>query len=213
MGEVANLGRMVEQATLGAVEALDQRDKQTARRIYRADENINDKRFEIENAILSTIATQQPMARDLRVLAASLEVITELERMGDYAKGIARVCIGLADEPHLISMAQLRKMADLAVDMLHRAIDALIEEDEQTARSIPDDDDAIDALFRAVQRELFKYMGEDSDATERANQLLWAAHNLERMADRVTNICERTIFITTGQLIELDVSDDEALNF
>ena len=209
--DVLLLGQMVEQATLGAVDALDQRDSETARQIYFSDEKINEKRFEIEDAALITIATQQPMAHDLRTLAAILEVITELERMGDYAKGIARICTYVADEPHIIPLNEIGTMAKLAVDMLHRALAAFIQEDEQAARAIPKDDDAVDALFRSVQKGIFKFMGEDSELVDRANHLLWAAHNLERMADRVTNICERTIFIATGEMIELDVSDDEAL--
>ncbi len=208
--DVLFLGSMVEQATLQAVDALKRRDREAARRIYYDDEKINQKRFEIENAALITIATQQPMAHDLRILAANLEVITELERMGDYAKGIARICTYIADEPLLKPLIDIPAMAELTVDMLHRALEAFVREDAEAARAIPKEDDAVDDLFNAVQKELFDLMVADPNSVDRANHLLWAAHNLERMADRVTNICERTVFIATGEMIELDVTDDES---
>ncbi len=208
--DVLFLGSMVEQATLQAVDALKRRDREAARRIYYDDEKINQKRFEIENAALITIATQQPMAHDLRILAANLEVITELERMGDYAKGIARICTYIADEPLLKPLIDIPAMAELTVDMLHRALEAFVRENAEAARAIPKEDDAVDDLFNAVQKELFDLMVADPNSVDRANHLLWAAHNLERMADRVTNICERTVFIATGEMIELDVTDDES---
>ncbi len=208
--DVLFLGSMVEQATLQAVDALKRRDREVARRIYYDDEKINQKRFEIENAALITIATQQPMAHDLRILAANLEVITELERMGDYAKGIARICTYIADEPLLKPLIDIPAMAELTVDMLHRALEAFVRENAEAARAIPKEDDAVDDLFNAVQKELFDLMVADPNSVDRANHLLWAAHNLERMADRVTNICERTVFIATGEMIELDVTDDES---
>ncbi len=208
--DVLFLGSMVEQATLQAVDALKRRDREAARRIYYDDEKINQKRFEIENAALITIATQQPMAHDLRILAANLEVITELERMGDYAKGIARICTYIADEPLLKPLIDIPAMAELTVDMLHRALEAFVRENAEAARAIPKEDDAVDDLFNAVQKELFDLMVADPSSVDRANHLLWAAHNLERMADRVTNICERTVFIATGEMIELDVTDDES---
>ncbi len=207
--DILFLGSMVEQATLAAVDALKRRDTAAARRIYADDEKINRKRFETESAALTTIATQQPMAHDLRILAAVLEVITELERMGDYAKGIARICINIADEPLLKPLIDIPKMAEKTVDMLQRALEAFIREDAEAARLIPAEDDEIDALFTAVQRELIDIMIADPTSVDRANHLLWAAHNLERMADRVTNICERTVFVATGEMTEFDRTDDE----
>ncbi|HUF39804.1 MAG TPA: phosphate signaling complex protein PhoU [Anaerolineales bacterium] len=210
--DILFLGSMVEQATLEAVDALKRRDITAARRIYADDEKINRKRFDTESAALITIATQQPMAHDLRILAAVLEVITELERMGDYAKGIARICINLADEPLLKPLIDIPMMAEKTVDMLHRALEAFVREDAETARLIPKEDDEIDDLFNAVQNELLQIMIADPSTVDRANHLLWAAHNLERMADRVTNICERTVFIATGEMTEFDRTDDELTN-
>jgi phosphate transport system protein len=204
------LGSMVEQATLDAVDSLKRQDVKSARRVYADDEKINRKRFELERDCLILIATQQPMAHDLRILAAVLEIITELERMGDYAKGIARICINTADEPLLRPLIYIPKMAELTVDMLHRALEIFIYEDVEGARLLPKEDDAVDDLYNEVHRDLLDYMIKDPSTVDRANSLMWAAHNLERMSVGVTNICERTIFVATGEMLELDVSDDES---
>ncbi|MEN6408525.1 MAG: phosphate signaling complex protein PhoU [Anaerolineaceae bacterium] len=209
--EVLLLGSMVEQSMLDAVDALLRRDLKTARKIYHHDQLINEKRFAIENAILVLIATQQPMAHDLRFLAAILEVITELERMGDYAKGICQVTLRLGEVPLDIPSREFHHMAQLAVDMLHRALGAFVEEDASLARRIPMDDDQVDALYNEVYRKLVKLMIAQPESIDHANLLMWVAHNLERLADRVTNICERTVFIATGELTEIDSTDDESV--
>ncbi|MDP3186272.1 MAG: phosphate signaling complex protein PhoU [Anaerolineales bacterium] len=203
------LGSMVEQQTLDAVEALKKRDLEAARRVYASDAKINEKRFAIENQVMILIATQQPMARDLRLLASILEVSAELERMGDYAKGIATVNIRMGDQPLLKPLIDIPRMANIASSMLHRALTAFVNEDAEAAKAIPEEDDEVDGLYNQVYRELMTFVISDPRTIERANYLLWAAHNLERMADRVTNICERTIFIVTGEMTEIDVSDDE----
>jgi phosphate transport system protein len=207
--EVLLLGSMVEQAMLSAVEALQRRDMDTAKRIYNDDHLINEKRYAIENAILILIATQQPMARDLRLMAAILEVITELERMGDYAKGIAKISLRMGKHPISLATREFSTMASLAVDMLHRALGAFISENAQQAYQIPREDDQVDELYNKVYRGLVSAMIADPTVIDQANLLMWAAHNLERMADRVTNICERTVFIATGELMEMDTDDDE----
>jgi phosphate transport system protein len=207
--EVLLLGSMVEQAMLESVDALKRRDVKTARRIFDDDPIINEKRYAIENAILILIATQQPMARDLRMMAAILEVITELERMGDYAKGIAKVTMRLGDAPLSINMRDYTTMAEISVDMLHRALGAFIAENAQVAHEIPKEDDQVDELYKKVYRELVASMIADPESIDHANLMMWVAHNIERMADRVTNICERTVFIATGELMELDSDDEE----
>ncbi len=208
--EVLVLGSMVEQAMREALEALKQRDIEASRRIYHADAEINAKRFEIERETLIAIATQQPMAHDLRVLASILEIASEMERMGDYAKGIAKINILMGDQPLLKPLIDLPRMVEIATSMLHRALIAFVEGDVEAARAIPKEDDQVDALYNQIYRELITFMIQDPKTIDQANYLLWAAHNVERMADRVTNICERTIFTVTGELVELDVSDDEA---
>lgn len=207
--EVLLLGSMVEQATLGAVRALRERNLAASREIYDGDQMINAKRFEIEERTITLIATQQPMARDLRILTAILEIITELERMGDYAKGIGRINLMLRSESRLKIPPDLLRMAELCVDMLHRALEAFVTGNVELARSVPKDDDRVDALFNSTHTEILQQMVSDPNEIEQINHLLWACHNLERLADRVTNICERTVFIATGEILEFDASDDE----
>ena len=207
--EILSLGSMVEQAILDSVDALKHRDIPRSQKIYDNDDVINEKRFEIERAVMIAIATQQPMAHDLRLLASLLDVAGELERMGDYAKGIAKINIIMGEQELLKPLIDLPRMAEKAADMLHRSLTAFIEEDVALAQAIPDEDDEIDALYTQIYRELITYVIQDPTAIERSNWLLWAAHNLERVGDRVTNICERTIFIATGKMEEVDSSDDE----
>ncbi len=206
---VLMLGSMVEQAVLDSVEALKKRDIAAAERVFAEDKAINKKRFEIESQLMTLIATQQPMARDLRLLASTLEIVSELERMGDYAKGIANINIRMGDAPLLKPLIDIPRMANKGVDMLHRALTAFINDDVEAAKALPVEDDEVDALYNQIYRELMTFIIADPKTIERANWLLWVAHNLERFADRVTNICERTIFIVTGELGEIKSSDDE----
>jgi phosphate transport system protein len=207
--EILVLGSMVEQAILASVEALKKRDLEAAQEILAADKEINKKRFDIESKLMILIATQQPMAHDLRLLASSMEIISELERMGDYAKGIANINLRMGDQPLLKPLIDIPRMAQKGADMLHRALTAFINENTELARSIPIEDDEVDALYNQVYRELMTLIIQEPKAIERANWLLWVAHNLERVADRVTNICERTLFIATGEMVEIQNSDDE----
>ena len=210
MDQILILDSMVEQATLESVEALKRRDIEAARRLYAFDDQVNSKRFEIENECMATIATQQPvMGKDLRLLASILEIVGELERMGDYAKGIAKICIMSGEEPHIKPLIDIPRMADIAIKMLHGAVGAFVAGDVNTAREIPEEDDVVDALYNQVFRELEAIILTDPTTIDRANYLMWAAHNLERMADRVTNICERTIYVATGEMKEIKASDDE----
>ncbi len=207
--EVLVLGSMVEQAILDSVEALKKRDIKAAEKIFEEDKAINKKRFEIENQLMILIATQQPMAHDLRLLASMMEIISELERMGDYAKGIANINLRMGDTPLLKPLIDVPRMAQKGADMLHRALTAFVNEDVDVSRNLPREDDEVDALYNQVYRELMTYVIQDPTTIERANWLLWVAHNLERYADRVTNICERTVFIVTGELTEITSSDTE----
>jgi len=207
--EILILGSMVEQAMLSSIECLKRRDTKTAREIYAGDILINDKRFAIENAILILFATQQPMAHDLRLLAAMLEINTELERMGDYAKGNAKVVVKLGEAPIDVPIKELSRMAELSVGMLHRSLSAFISENINQAMSIPREDDVVDKLYNSVYNILIQSMINHPDMIDQTNLLMWVAHNLERMADRSTNICERTVFIGTGEIMDIDSSDDD----
>lgn len=202
--ELLVMGSMVEQATLQAVQALKNHDTNAARMIYNNDRTINEKRYAIESAVLILIATQQPLAHDLRLLAAMLEISSELERMGDYAKGICKVVFNLKGVEIPMPMKELETMADRAVNMFHRALAAFVSEDFETAKAIPAEDNEVDQLFIKVQHFIIHTMIEKPEIIDHMNLLLWVAHNLERLADRVTNICERTYFIATGEFLELE---------
>lgn len=207
--EVLLLGSMVEHAIIASVEVLKKRDIKGAEKIIAEDKEINKKRFAIENQLMILIATQQPMAHDLRLLASCMEIISELERMGDYAKGIANINLRMGEEKLLKPLIDIPRMAQKGTDMLHRALSAFINEDVEAAKAIPVEDDEVDALYNQIYRELMMFIIQDPKSIERANWLLWVAHNLERVADRVTNICERTVFIATGEFSEIKSSDDE----
>lgn len=207
--EVILLGSMVEHAIIGSVEALKKRDIKASGKLIAEDKEINKKRFAIENQLMILIATQQPMAHDLRLLASTMEIISELERMGDYAKGIANINLRMGEEALLKPLIDIPRMAQKGADMLHRSLTAFVNEDVEAAKSIPMEDDEVDALYNQIYRELMMFVIQDAKTIERANWLLWVAHNLERVADRVTNICERTVFIATGEFNEIKSSDDE----
>jgi len=213
LDEVLLLGSMVEQALVNAVDALKRRDISTANRIFRDDVLVNEKRYAMENAIIIIIATQQPMAHDLRLLASVLEVDIELERIGDYAKGIAKVITRLGDADIPIPMREFNQMADLTSNMLHRALGAFITENSALARDIVEEDNAVDELYSKAYNAIVTSMIANPEIIDQANLLIWVAHNLERAADRVTNICERTVYIATGELFELDADDSEETNF
>jgi phosphate transport system protein len=205
--EVVALGSMVEEALVKSVETLKRRDFAASLRLVAADGRINERRYAIEEDTIALIATQQPMAGDMRLLAAILEIVTELERMGDYAKGIARINLMIGEQPLIKPLIDLPAMAEKARDMLHQALEAFVKRDVALARAIPERDDEIDALYNQVYRELISYILEDPRVIEQANYLLWVGHNLERTADRVGNLCERVIFAVTGELTELDTDD------
>lgn len=207
--EILVLGSMVEQAMLSAVDALKKRDRKAAKAIFEQDQVINDKRFAIENAIIILMATQQPMARDLRNLAAMLEVNSELERIGDYAKGVAKVVLLLGYHEVFMPTTEISEMADKAVNMLHRALSAFIDENVNQALSIPPEDNQVDQLFNEAYHKIVKSMIDNPASIDQTNYMMWVIHNLERMADRVTNICERTVFIATGELFEVDSMDED----
>jgi phosphate transport system protein len=205
--EVLVLGSMVEHALLDAVEALRRHDQAAAKRIITADRAINSRRFAIEEDCLALIAMQQPIARDLRVIAAILEIVTELERIGDYAKGISKINLLIGRTEFIKPLVDIPLMAIKATDMLRRALSAFVRRDVEMARAIPREDDEVDALYNQIYRELLALILSDPHNIDQATHLLWAAHNLERAADRVTNICERTVFMAIGKMTELDESE------
>jgi len=209
--ETLALGSMVENALTESVDILKRRDMEGSRRLIAQDRFINEKRFAIEADALTLIATQQPVARDMRTIAAILDIASELERIGDYAKGIAKINLLIGAGPLVKPLVDLPRMAEKARDMLHRALAAFAQRDANRARSIPIEDDEVDNLYNQIYRELITYILADPSTIEGANFLLWTAHNLERAADRVTNICERVIFTVTGKMVELDVKEGQSV--
>jgi len=204
--DILLLGSMVEDAIMESVKVLKKRDFDGSRRVIEADERINTKRFTIEDEILRLIATQQPMAGDMRNLAAALEIVTELERIGDYAKGIANINLMIGESPLVKPLVDIPRMAEKSCDMLHRALDAFVRRDIEMARIIPEEDDEVDELYNQVYHELITMITKNPEIIDQATHLLWVAHNLERTADRVVNICERTVFMVTGSMEEVSAT-------
>ncbi len=207
--ELLLMGSMVNQALRQSVDLLKRQDLVAAEKLITADKEINRRRFAIEDAVLTLIATQQPMARDMRFLAAVLELSSELERIGDYAKGIARITLYLGQDPVVKPLIHIPQMCVIVCDMLRAAMDAFINLDVTAARQIPHEDDKVDELYNMINLELIQLVIANPAIMDRANYFSWAAHNLERAADRVVNICERIIYTVTGEFIEMDV--DEAV--
>ncbi|MDQ3779029.1 MAG: phosphate signaling complex protein PhoU [Chloroflexota bacterium] len=204
--DVVAMASMVDKAIARAVEALRLQKFQLARDVIASDQAINRHRWATEERALLIIATQAPMAGDLRRIAAAIHIITDLERMADHAAGIAKIAVETADEPLLKPLVDLPRMSDLARSMLSDSITAFIEEDAPAARQIAERDDDVDDLYDQVYRELLTFMLADPSTINRATHLLWAGHNLERIADRVTNVCERVVFAVTGEIEEINVS-------
>lgn len=204
--EVLVLGSMAEKAIMDSLQALRDGDAAWSRKIIEDDQRINKKRFEIEDRCIFVIASQQPMATDLRGLASILYIITDLERIADHAEGIARINLMMGDEALPRRLGFIPAMADRAVAMLRDSLKAYIEHDVESARRICDADDEVDHLQDAVYEECIKGMIADPSTIQRNTYLVWTAHNLERIADRCTNICERVIYLVTGRMQEINVS-------
>ena len=204
--ELLMMGSMVEKAIGRSLEALKNRDLLMAEEVVRDDDIIDDKQYEIEEKCIDLIATQQPMAVDLRTLVTVMHLAGELERMGDYAEGIAKISLMMGDEPPLKPLIDIPRMATMASDMLRRSLDAFVNRDVVSSIVVRNDDDEIDALYEQVYRELLTFMLGDPTVIRRATYLLWAAHNIERIADRTTNIAENVIYMVTGERIDVVAS-------
>jgi len=201
--DILKMGSLVQDAIRNSLESLKQRDKNLAQEVIDRDLWINDLRFKIEEACLTLIATQQPTAGDLRAVVAAMNIVVDMERMADHASGIAKTVIRMGDEPLLKPLIDLPRMADLAREMLRDSLDAFIKRDAPAAKAIAPRDEEMDLLYKAIFNELVEIMAHKPDSVERATYLLWCAHNLERIGDRVINIVERVVFMTTGDMREL----------
>ena len=206
--EVISLAEIVDKATMRSVEALKQRDLTESQQLVQEDDYIDQKRYEIEDRCIDLIATQQPIAGDLRAIIALLHITVELERIGDYAEGIAKISLLMGDEPPLKPLIDIPRMAEKATTMLRNSMDSLVSRDTIKANQVLKDDDEVDQLYEQVYRELLVFMLQNPQTIQRATYLLWAAHDLERIADRATNIAERVIFLVTGKMVESNKSTE-----
>ncbi len=204
--ELVGLGRMVEKAISRSLLALAQRDLEASREVISEDDYIDAKRFEIEDECIDIIAAHQPVARDLRLLVAMLHIDTELERIGDYAEGIAKISVMMGEDPPLKPLIDIPRMGEKASAMVRRSLEALVNRDTVSAMQVCADDDEVDALYDQVYHELILYMLRDPQSIQRATYLLWVSHDLERVADRATNIAERVVYLVTGKMTEVNVS-------
>lgn len=209
--DILIMASMVYQQLTDAVTALRTTDLETARRVIAQDMEINRRRFAMEDQTLTIIATQAPMAGDMRFLAGTLEIISELERIGDYAKGISRITLMLGRDSGLTMPPRLGEMSEKALSMLRRSVNAFIAGNVDAARAIPLEDDEVDNLYNEANRELVEMIMANPQIMGLANLYSWAAHNIERTADRSTNICERTLYMVTGEMRELD-REEEAMS-
>jgi phosphate transport system protein len=203
--EVLQLGVDAERPVLEGVEALKTRDRVLAQSIIEHDSEINQKRYAIEERCYALMATQQPLASDLREILSILLIAIELERIADYGKNLAEIVIHMGDEPLLKPLIDIPRMAEICRQMLRQSLDAFSHNDAPLARAVCQRDDELDHLYQQIFRELLTYVMEDPRAVSRALNLLFAAHNLERVGDRITNIGERVIYAATGNLEELNV--------
>jgi phosphate transport system protein len=205
--EITDMSELVITAVNHSVETLKKQDVAEAEKIIAADSLINKKRWQIEERCINLIALQQPVATDLREIIAVLSIITDLERMGDYAEGIAKIVVMLGKAPLVKPLVDIPEMAKLAIAMLRKSMEAFVKRDAEAAKAICNEDDNVDRLYDQVYHDLLKCMIEDPRTISKATPLIWAAHNLERIADRVTNICERIAYLSTGTMQEINVSN------
>jgi phosphate transport system protein len=203
--DVLMLGSMVEKAIAKSLEALKSRDLQLSQQVMDEDDVIDQSRIRLEEECVDLIATQQPLARDLRAIVAILHITSELERMGDYAEGISKISLMMGSAAPLKPLIDIPRMGAIASDMLKRSLDALVNRDSLAAAQVCRDDDLVDQLYDQVYRELLTFMIEDPRTIRRATYLLWIAHDLERIADRATNIAERVLYLVTGRIAEYNV--------
>ena len=201
--DVVSMGDMVTKAIDRSIKALQKRDLTLAHQIIADDAKINEQRFSIEDKCVGLMATQQPMAKDLRIIVAVLSIIVELERIGDYAEGIAKIVVMIGDEAPLKPLIDIPRMGDITLEMINTSLKSFVTRDVELAMKVVSLDSVVDGLYDQVFRELLTFMMVDPKTTNRATRLIWVAHNLERAADRATNICERVVFTVTGKMEEI----------
>lgn len=201
---VLRMGSLVEEAIRAALRALVEHDAEAALAVIKGDARINEMQRAVSTLITTTIATQGPVARDLRFLLTIDHVSYELERMGDHAGSVAKQVRKLAPLPPLKQYVDLPEMAELAAQLVHGILRALVDVDQDEARRVASGDDQIDELYHRTFDEVLDLMRADPDNVDRGARLLFAAHYLERIGDRVTNIAEDVVFLATGEIEDLN---------
>ena len=204
--EVRDMGNMVEQALGRSIEALKKRDLNLGHQIIADDTKIDEKRFNIEKKSIELIASQQPVIGDLNTIVVILNIITELERIGDYAAGIAKIVIMIGKEPPLKPLIDIPRMSEITIEMIHNSLKSFIENDSKGAIQVIAMDEVVDRIYDQIFRELLMFMMTDPKTINRATRLIWVAHDIERAADRATNICERVVYTVTGKMEEIGAS-------
>ncbi|MBA3367675.1 MAG: phosphate signaling complex protein PhoU [Geodermatophilaceae bacterium] len=202
--DVLRLGALVELALEQAGRAIVQRDSDLADRVRWDDSKVNELQREINTEITTLIATQGPVARDVRELLALYHASAELERMGDYAVNIAKLAQQLASEPETPILKQIPRMEQICREQLHAAMRALVDVSEEKARAVCKRDDEIDDLYSSVYEDAMKLLTEAPEHSRQTTHMLFAAHHLERLGDRVTNIGEDVVYLATGQVEDLN---------
>ncbi len=202
--DLLRMGQMVDTAIDRALRALQDRDQTLARQVTAEDLVINALRSTVEEECLVLIATQQPAASDLRGVVTAMFLANEMERIADHANGIARTVLRMGGEPLLKPLGEIMQMADIVRDMLRQSVDAYLELNIQAAHTLAARDNEIDRLYKQEFNEILSIMASDPNTISRGTYLLWCGHNLERMGDRVTNIAERIVFMTTGMREDLN---------
>lgn len=216
--ELILMSGLVEQAIFNALNALKSRDLERSQKVIDEDDHIDETELEIERSCIELLRREAPMAGDLRRIVASLHIAGELERIGDYAEGIAKISITMGNEPPLKELIDIPRMGDMAVSMLKRALEAFISRDAESVRQasvdLEKDDDVVDDLYAQVHADLMELVKSNPESAERATYLMWVAHNLERVADRAMNIVERALYQATGELVsgttQIETSSSES---
>ena len=204
--KVMAMGDMVTKDINRSIEALKNRDLKMAHQIIADDTKIDDMRFAIEDMCIELMGAQKLTIADRRIIVAVINIITELERIGDYAEGNAKIVVMIGDEPPLKPLIDIPRMAELTIDMIEKSLKSFVTRDVELAKHVVTMDNVVDGLYDQVFRELLTFMMVDPKTISRATRLIWVAHNLERAADRVTNICERVVFMVTGKMEGLETS-------
>ncbi len=209
LDSVRLLASRTEKAIVDSMEALRTRDMTLARSVVDGDQGINQKRYEIEESVIHLMALQAPVASDLREMVSILFIVTDLERIADHAEGIARIALFLEEDTAATAVPDLWEMAEKVRAMLRSSIASFFDRDDALARATCDLDDEVDTLYDSIHRKILQQLVKspiDQHELDVLTHVLWASHNLERIGDRSTNICERAIFLVTGRLEEINVS-------